>query len=116
MKSSTFLNDSTETNMKFRPSLISALLLVSASLALSANLATAQTAADTGTDAASASTQAKPTKAQRKAARQQARAKKNAELKKLENAGYQPARNDPSYPDDIQKAEKKAGVGAGASQ
>jgi hypothetical protein len=59
---------------------------------------------------------AKPTKAEKKAARKQARAKKNAELKKLEDAGYQPAENDPNYPDKLQKAEKKAGVGAGASQ
>jgi hypothetical protein len=59
---------------------------------------------------------AKQTKAQRKAARKEARAKKNAELKKLEDAGYRPATNDPNYPTDLQKAEKKAGVGAAASQ
>ena len=59
---------------------------------------------------------AKPTKAERKAARKQARAKKNAELKKLEDAGYQPSRNDPNYPNDLQKAQKKAGIGTGASQ
>src|ERR1700733_12644017 len=55
------------------------------------------------------------TKAQRKAARKQARAKKNAELKKLEDAGYQPSHNDPNYPQDLQNAEKKAGIGQGAS-
>jgi hypothetical protein len=65
-------------------------------------------------DVAKADTGAKPhtTKAQRKAARKQARAKKNAELKNLEAHGYNPARNDPNYPNDIQNAQKKAGVGA----
>lgn len=48
------------------------------------------------------------TKAEKKAARTQARAKKNAELKKLEDAGYNPARtNDIQYPQDIQDAQKK---------
>ncbi|NML97117.1 DUF4148 domain-containing protein [Paraburkholderia sp. RP-4-7] len=64
-------------------------------------------------DTASSAT---PSKAERKAARKKARAKKNAELKKLEDAGYQPSRNDPNYPTDLQNAEKKAGVGQGASQ
>jgi hypothetical protein len=69
-------------------------------------------------DAAKADTGAKPhtTKAERKAARKQARAKKNAELKNLEAHGYSPARNDPNYPNDIQNAQKKAGIGAAASQ
>lgn len=71
-------------------------------------------------DTAKADTGAKPhtttTRAQRKAARKQARAKKNAELKNLEAHGYNPARNDPNYPNDIQNAQKKAGVGAAASQ
>lgn len=58
-----------------------------------------------------------PTKAQRKQARKEARAKKNAELKKLEDAGYQPGRaSDPNYPQDIQDAEKKAGIGQGTNQ
>jgi predicted secreted acid phosphatase len=49
------------------------------------------------------------TKAQRKEARKVAHAKRNAELKKLEAAGYNPARNDDvSYPGDIQRAERKA--------
>ncbi|WGS50402.1 DUF4148 domain-containing protein [Paraburkholderia sp. D15] len=56
------------------------------------------------------------TKAQRKAARKQARAKKNAELKKLEANGYNPSRNDPNYPTDLQNAQKKAAAGAAASQ
>lgn len=63
-------------------------------------------------------TQAAPsTKAQRKAARKEARAKNNAELKKLEGAGYNPSkRDDASYPQDVQNAQKKAGIGQGASQ
>ncbi|MDR5752447.1 MULTISPECIES: DUF4148 domain-containing protein [unclassified Caballeronia] len=55
---------------------------------------------------------AAPSKADRKAAKKQARAKKNAELKKLEDAGYKPgARDDSNYPQDIQDAQKKAGIG-----
>ncbi|TDG05392.1 DUF4148 domain-containing protein [Paraburkholderia guartelaensis] len=52
-------------------------------------------------------------KAQRKAERKEARAKNNAELKKLEDAGYKPALNDPNYPQNLQEAQKKA---AGSSQ
>lgn len=78
-------------------------------------LAAAQNTGDASA-APSDATQAKPTKAERKAAHKQARAKKNAELKKLEDAGYQPAANDPNYPAKLQQAEKKAGVGAAASQ
>jgi Domain of unknown function (DUF4148) len=59
---------------------------------------------------------AKTSKADRKAARKQARAKKNAELKKLEDAGYKPSENDPNYPTNLQNAQKKAGIGQGASQ
>jgi hypothetical protein len=59
---------------------------------------------------------AKPTKAQRKQARKEARAKKNAELKKLEDAGYQPNQRDPYYPQNLQNAQKKANAGQGASQ
>lgn len=69
--------------------------------------------ANTATQANPAANTAKPTKAERKAARKQARAKKNAELKKLEDAGYNPAQNDPNYPNNLQNAQKKA---AGASQ
>jgi hypothetical protein len=50
------------------------------------------------------------------AAAHPSRAKKNGELKKLDSAGYQPAGNDPNYPDNLQNAQKKAGIGAGASQ
>ena len=42
--------------------------------------------------------------------------RENAELKKLEDAGYQPKRNDPSYPDTLQQAQKNAGIGTAASQ
>jgi len=95
-------------------------LFASASLGVGAAApAFAQNAdASGGTDAAGvAASAAKPTKQQRKQARKEARAKKNAELKKLEDAGYQPARaNDPNYPQDLQDAQKKAGIGTGASQ
>jgi hypothetical protein len=67
-----------------------------------------------------AATGASQTKAQRKAAqkqaRKEARAKRDAELKQLEDAGYSPARDDPHYPQDLQNAQKKAGIGQGASQ
>jgi hypothetical protein len=80
----------------------------------------AQSASDASTGAAAmapAAASGATTKAQRKAARKQARAKKNAELKKLEDAGYQPGRaNDQNYPQDLQNAQKKAGIGQGASQ
>jgi len=56
--------------------------------------------------------QKKQAKAQRKVERKEARAKKNAELKKLEDAGYQPAQNGPSYPENLQDAQKKANAGA----
>ncbi len=92
-------------------------LAVTALVAGNIPLAAAQDASGAAATAApAAASSAKPTKAERKEARKQARAKKNAELKKLEDAGYQPAQNDPNYPDKLQKAEKKAGVGAGASQ
>jgi predicted Rossmann fold nucleotide-binding protein DprA/Smf involved in DNA uptake len=73
-------------------------------------------AQDTGSTATDATQSAPATKAQKMADRKAARAKKNAELKKLEDAGYNPARaNDPDYPQDLQNAQKKAGVG-GQSQ
>ncbi|MGF6770857.1 hypothetical protein P3T18_003336 [Paraburkholderia sp. GAS199] len=43
------------------------------------------------------------------------RAQTKAELKTLEKNGYEPSAQDPHYPDDIQKAEKKASAGKGAS-
>ncbi|HEV3431482.1 MAG TPA: DUF4148 domain-containing protein [Paraburkholderia sp.] len=57
----------------------------------------------------------KQARAQRKAERKAARAKNNAELKKLEDAGYKPANNDPNYPQNLQDAQKKAAA-QGASQ
>jgi Spy/CpxP family protein refolding chaperone len=64
---------------------------------------------------AAPATGASLTKAQRKAAnkqaRKEARARRDAELKKLEDAGYSPSRNDPNYPTDLQNAQKKAGIG-----
>ncbi|WP_321801077.1 hypothetical protein [Caballeronia sp. J97] len=82
-----------------------------------ASAASLSYAQDTGSTATDATQAAPTTKADKKAARKQARAKKNAELKKLEDAGYNPARaNDPNYPQDLQNAQKKAGIGTGASQ
>ena len=60
--------------------------------------------------------QKKQAKAQRKAERKAAHAKNTAELKKLEDSGYHPGRNDPNYPEDLQAAQKKANAPAGASQ
>ncbi|SIT37576.1 conserved exported hypothetical protein [Paraburkholderia piptadeniae] len=96
-------------------------LFASASLGIGAvGPAFAQNDAASGTNAAATgavASAAKPTKEQRKQARKEARAKKNAELKKLEDAGYQPGRaNDQNYPQDLQNAQKKAGIGQGASQ
>jgi predicted Rossmann fold nucleotide-binding protein DprA/Smf involved in DNA uptake len=70
-------------------------------------LSHAQVSSTSATD----TTQATPTtKVEKKAARKQAREKKNAELKKLEDAGYNPGRaNDPNYPQNLQDAQKKAG-------
>jgi hypothetical protein len=63
---------------------------------------------------------ASQTKAERKAAqkqaRKEARAKRNAELKQLEENGYQPGRDDPNYPQNLQNAQKKAGIGQGGNQ
>lgn len=109
--------------MTFSPSKKMAVLLASAALMIGATAPAfaqssgAGSASGATADAAmAASTPAKTTKAQRKAARKQARAKKNAELKKLEDAGYHPSENDPNYPQNLQNAEKKAGIGQGASQ
>lgn len=100
--------------MKAKIATIALSLIMTAAGASVAQLSYAQ---DTGS-AASGTTQAAPmTKEQKKAARKEARAKKNAELKKLEAAGYNPGKsNNPNYPQDIQNAQKKAGIGAAASQ
>ncbi|MGI4813537.1 MAG: hypothetical protein ACRYG5_14395 [Janthinobacterium lividum] len=75
-------------------------------------------AAQTMTPDASATNASAPVSAkmQRKIARKQARKKNDAELKKLEDAGYQPAIRNPDYPNDIQAAEKKVQAGTPASQ
>ncbi|RFU48405.1 DUF4148 domain-containing protein [Paraburkholderia sp. DHOC27] len=101
---------------RFRLTAIALGFTVAAFVAGTAVPAIAQT--DTGaTDAGGAmAASGATTKAERKAARKQARAKKNAELKKLEENGYQPGRADPNYPQDLQNAQKKAGIGQGASQ
>lgn len=108
--------------MTFSPAKKLTILFASAALSLGAMApALAQTASGAtegaaATTATSPASAAKPTKAERKAARKEARAKKNAELKKLEAAGYNPAQNDPNYPTNLQNAQKKAGLGQGASQ
>jgi hypothetical protein len=72
---------------------------------------------DTKAAAKAAKTQArKDARAKRKAERKAARAKNSAELKKLEDAGYNPATNNPNYPQNLQDAQKKAAGAAGASQ
>ena len=55
------------------------------------------------------------TKAERKRERKAARARKNAELKKLESSGYRPWENDPDYPQNLQKAQKRLDQGADQS-
>ncbi|MFL9963620.1 DUF4148 domain-containing protein [Paraburkholderia sediminicola] len=55
-------------------------------------------------------------KAQHKAARKEAKAKNSAEIKRLKDAGYQPNQNDPNYPENLQKAERKAAAGQAASK
>lgn len=73
-------------------------------------------AASAAQDAKAAKREAhKAARAKRKAEHKAARAKNNAELKKLEDAGYKPAANDPNYPQNLQNAQKKAAA-AGASQ
>ncbi|MBR7990141.1 DUF4148 domain-containing protein [Burkholderia cenocepacia] len=73
--------------------------------------APAAPAAPAAQDAKAAKSEArKAARAKRKAEHKAARAKNNAELKKLEDAGYKPAANDPNYPQNLQNAEKKAGA------
>lgn len=55
-------------------------------------------------------------RAERRAEHKAARAKNTAELKSLEGAGYNPGRDNPNYPQDLQDAEKKLNAPAGASQ
>jgi Ni/Co efflux regulator RcnB len=43
------------------------------------------------------------------------RAEVRHQLVQVERAGYNPARNDPSYPNDIQAAEKRANAGSVAN-
>jgi hypothetical protein len=104
--------------MKTSPARKLALALAFAAFSVShVTIATAQTSAPAATDATAPDATQKPTKAQKKEARKEARAKKNAELKKLEDAGYNPAaRDDTNYPQDIQNAEKKAGIGQAPSK
>jgi hypothetical protein len=116
-------SDLTEKENEMSTSIAKKLTILFASVALGAAaiapaFAQSSDAAAGGNTAAAGAvaSSATPTKAQRKQARKEARAKKNAELKKLEDAGYQPGRSDPNYPQDLQNAQKKAGIGQGASQ
>ncbi|SAK93117.1 hypothetical protein AWB76_06880 [Caballeronia temeraria] len=100
--------------MKLRLSGIASTLIVAGLGASLVHLSYAQEAGPTNAQGDQAS---HGSKEQRKAARAQARAKKNAELKKLEDAGYNPSRgNDPHYPQDLQNAQKKVGKDRSASQ
>lgn len=91
-------------------------IIASVSAATSSAFAQVSSVPATGT-AASTPMSKSAAKAQRKAARKEARAKKNAELKKLEDAGVNPAtRDDENYSKDLQNAEKKTGAAHGASQ
>jgi hypothetical protein len=94
------------------------MLAIAASLSLGTSSVFAQASFVPATGAAASTPPSKnATKAQRKAARKEARAKKNAELKKLEDAGVNPAtRDDENYSKDLQNAEKKSGAAHGASQ
>lgn len=85
-----------------------------AQTAASAPLATAQ--ASSAAQRLTKAEQNEQAKAQRKAERKAARAKNSAELTKLEQNGYEPAATDPTYPQHLQEAEKKANASAGASQ
>lgn len=95
-----------------------AVLAIAASLSVGTSSVFAQTSGTPAVGAAASAPVSKSTaKAQRKAARKEARAKKNAELKKLEDAGVNPAtRDDENYSKDLQNAEKKANAAHGASQ
>lgn len=94
-----------------------AFLLGAAAPSFAQTDASAPAAADTAASQPATKAQKKAqAKAARKADRKAARAKNRAELKKLEDNGYQPAQNDPNYPQNLQNAQKKANAAAGASQ
>ncbi|SDR22402.1 hypothetical protein SAMN05443245_3688 [Paraburkholderia fungorum] len=95
-----------------------AALTIAASLSVGTSSVFAQESSVPATGAAASTPTSKSAaKAQRKAARKEARARKNAELKKLEDAGVNPAtRDDENYSKDLQNAEKKTGAAHGASQ
>lgn len=62
-------------------------------------------------EAQSADVAASTPKQVRKAQRKTARADRTAEVKQLEDNGYKPGKDQASYPQDIQNAERKAGKG-----
>jgi type IV secretory pathway VirB6-like protein len=71
------------------------------------SVAFAQTAATPDAGTAMTKTQ---TRAAHKQARKAHRVAKNAELSKLEKNGYSPSASDPTYPNNLQAAQKKAGM------
>lgn len=89
-----------------RRAIASIVIAATASLGL-VSVAFAQTAAPSDMGASMTKTQ---TRAAHKQARKAHRAAKNAELSKLEKNGYNPSASDPTYPNNLQNAEKKAGA------
>lgn len=97
---------------------ISTLMVVAASIGLglaAAPGAYAQNAAEPTSASTAVPTPKQVKKAQRKAARKAARAKRNEELRTLEKNGYRPSGDANDYPDDVQKAERKAAAAKGAA-
>ena len=94
-----------------------AFLLGAISPAFAQTEASAPSASETKAAAKAAKKQARAqARAQHKAERKAARAKNAAELKRLEDAGYKPAANDPNYPQNLQDAQKKVNAAGAASQ
>ncbi|MGU7772679.1 hypothetical protein ACV229_21215 [Burkholderia sp. MR1-5-21] len=97
---------------------VSAVVAVATSIGLmlaAAPAAFAQDATDAASATAGAATAKQIKKAQRKAAHKAARAKRNEELRTLEKNGYKPTADENNYPDDVQKAERKAAAAQGAA-
>lgn len=80
------------------------------------SVAQAQPASDQMSTMAGSSTSKRAQRATKKAERKAHREKKNSELNKLEKNGYNPSGNQLRYPQNVEKAERKAnpkGAGAG---
>jgi len=89
-----------------RRAIASIVIAATASLGV-VSVAVAQTAATPDTSAPVTKSQ---TRAAHKKARKAHRTAKNAELSKLEKNGYNPSASDPTYPNNLQSAQKKAGT------